>query len=150
MNDNGNATEAPGRTTTGESFAMVPESLVYDPRIGYRAKVVYAALVRHRNSETGVCRPGFKRLSELLKCSTDSVGRDVRELAAAGYLEVERGHGASRATNSYRFPLDPQNRTRAGLADSQNRTPAGSKTAPLRSKRELLNESPFKRIGGLL
>lgn len=66
-------------------------------------RLVLIALANHANSETGECRPGYRRIAHEARVSTSTVGRAVRRLAALGEVViVERGKG--HGTTKYRLP----------------------------------------------
>lgn len=127
-------------------FAMVPESLL--AAVSPRAVVLYALLDRYLG-ENDRAWPARQTMADRLGCSADTVDRAVAELVDAGYLEVESGKGDG-TPNRYLLRDRPRLSTDGGEpgegcrndAAPPCRTDAAPGTAPVRHKREPLNEIP--------
>lgn len=71
----------------GEAFAIIPETILYST-VSSNAVRLYGVFARHADPE-GRAYPGLKRLSELLRCSEDTVRRAKKELTDAGFIRCE-------------------------------------------------------------
>lgn len=76
------------RVTAETKFAVLPEWLLYAD-IGDAAVRLYAVLARHADRE-GRSHPSRGRLAELMRCSTKTVDRALKDLVAVGAVEVEK------------------------------------------------------------
>lgn len=83
------APRRPRLTTDSGPFALVPRELLRAD-LSDGAVRLYAVLADHADRETGVCWPGRRRLGEIMGCSKPTVDRRVKELEAAGWVDVER------------------------------------------------------------
>jgi hypothetical protein len=83
-----------------QRFAIVPEWML-DADVSDTAFRLYAVLARYGNT-SGVRMPGRALLARRLRKSVDTVDRAIRELSAAGVLDVERRQDGNRhLTNRY-------------------------------------------------
>jgi DNA-binding transcriptional MocR family regulator len=88
------------KVTTETKFAIVPEWLVY-AEVSDVAVRLYAVLARHAD-QNGRSHPSRSRLAELMRCSTKTVDRAAKELAALGALDVnDRFRGKAQTSNEW-------------------------------------------------
>jgi hypothetical protein len=76
------------RITAEPKFAIVPEWLLYAD-VGDSSVRLYAVLARHADKD-GRSHPSRGRLAELMRCSTKTIDRAMRELEELGAVEVQR------------------------------------------------------------
>jgi len=74
-------------------FAMLPNSLVFDERIGRSALLVYWALTVHLFKGKDYCFPKIETIAEETRCDRGTVSRAIKELKDAKYLIVESRPG---------------------------------------------------------
>jgi hypothetical protein len=137
------AGERVGRRNRREApFVTIPVGLLEDDRIAPSLRrtcwAVYAALAKCRNEQTRRCNPSREKLAKIVGCSVGPVKAALRELERTSWIIRKRGHGATRATNSYTLhevaqrdtsdPLgdEPMGRVRAAqwvASDPQTRRP---------------------------
>ena len=80
-------------------FTQVPNFILRDDSLGIGAKVAYAMFL-HYTWHHDSCFPGQDRLAEHMGMSTSRVNEYVKELEAAGLIEItRRGQGR---TNLYK------------------------------------------------
>ena len=105
-----------GELAAEQRFAVVPEWML-DADVSDAAFRLYAVLARYGNT-SGVRMPGRALLARRLRKSVDTVDRALRELTAAGVLEVERRHDGNRhLTNRYHLrTVDPASSSRTDAA----------------------------------
>jgi hypothetical protein len=88
------------RVTAETKFAIVPEWLVY-AEVSDVAVRLYAVLARHAD-QNGRSHPSRSRLAELMRCSTKTVDRAAKELAALGALDIhDRFRGKAQTSNEW-------------------------------------------------
>lgn len=87
-------------------FGMVPGELFDHPWLTKNARLVYAALTRHRNRDTGVCKPSIDTLESYTRLSRRAVTSAIRELAAFGCVVVHQRRRGTKQRNHYTLP-DP-------------------------------------------
>jgi hypothetical protein len=86
-------------------FTMVPNFILTNTKITTNAKLAYAMLLKYA-WEKDYCYPGQKKLADDMGVNERSTRNHLKELEAAGYLEVvQRGLGK---TNLYRLHLTVQ------------------------------------------
>lgn len=123
-------------------FAMVPEDLL-DAELTDRAVRLYALLDRYAGTVEGAW-PSRPTLAARLRCSVDSVDRAIAELLAAGWLVLLEARGHLGRTNRYGLADRPQPVDNPGddapLELRPLRTGAAPPSAPVRPKREEVNE----------
>lgn len=79
-------------------FTQVPNFLLKDPTISANGKVVYSMLLSYAWTNNMVF-PGQERMAQDIGTSQPTIARAIKELEAAGLLEVQRrGQGK---TNLY-------------------------------------------------
>ena len=83
----------PGKINTS-AFTWVPDDLLEDPDISWRAIAAYLALRYHCKTKEAAF-PGQKRRAEMLRLSPDLIQRGLNELREKGLLEVEKNPGRS-------------------------------------------------------
>ena len=83
----------PGKINTS-AFTWVPDDLLEDPDISWRAIAAYLALRYHCKTKEAAF-PGQKRMAEMLRLSPDLIQRGLNELREKGLLEVEKNPGRS-------------------------------------------------------
>ena len=88
-----------GSRAKRDAFAMVPQSVLYDPRLSANAVRVYGVLTRHANDD-GACWPSQARVGELAHLRRTATSDAIGELVDAGHVTVER-RGRT-LTNIYR------------------------------------------------
>jgi hypothetical protein len=113
-----------------QRFAVVPEWML-DAEVSDAAFRLYAVLARYGNT-SGVRMPGRALLARRLRKSVDTVDRALRELTAAGVLEIERRQDRNRhLTNRYHLRTnDPASSGRTAAA-----TPAADEQSPCAGSR---------------
>lgn len=138
----------------GDAFAIVPERVI-DADVSDRAVRLYALLDRYAGAD-GHAYPSRATLARRLRCSPDTVDRAVRELEAAGLVDVERRRledGRGLTSNRYHLAARSRLPSRTGAASSQqgrghpgrngagspSRTGAAEKES--HSEREMVNET---------
>lgn len=103
---------------------------------------VMMILAYHHHSKTGRCFPSYERMAEETGLAKSSVTRGVKELAAAGLIEVVKGRraGTFNAPNSYKLLflthqklLTPKDR-RSSADDVPTTRPDREPTSTLRSE----------------
>ena len=138
----------PGSLAVEEQrFAVVPEWII-DADISDGAFRAYALLLRYGN--TSGCRmPSRALLARRLHRSVDSVDRAMRELGAAGIVQVEHRHdGRQNLTNRYYVrtsrPLPRTASSEGGRnsAATPGRRSAARVAADLRPNPEVLTDKP--------
>jgi len=99
-----------------DRFAMIPETLLYDPKISSNAKVVYCVLHRHGNDPEN-CYPGHARIGRLMGASKRSVPAWIIELEQAGWVErfPRVKADGSPDSNGYRLYSTPRASTGSGV-----------------------------------
>lgn len=110
----------------GDSFAVVPEGVLYAPGISCTAKILWAIFQRHADHE-GRCYPSLARLAELMGVSKDTVGRAKKELADSGLIATKERFDASGRRTSDDVFLRGAHRKSAGVpprTDAVTRTKA--------------------------
>src|SRR5690606_38090139 len=105
-----------------ERYALIPESLLYDPSIPAEAVRLYGVLRRH-GSDPANCFPSHRRLAELVGRSARSVPAWLRSLEDAGWIErVPRVSPEGDPTsNGYRVFSVPRRAQQRGVR-AQERT----------------------------
>jgi hypothetical protein len=73
-----------------EFVCRIPASLVKDPSLSPRAKLLYLALAAHADARTGRAYLSLKRLDGLLGCGRRARERAQRELVELNWLRLER------------------------------------------------------------
>lgn len=140
------------------NYAILPQALLYSD-LSAHAKVIYAALVRH-GTDSESCFPSYRRLGELVRCSSSTAKRAVVELEDAGWVErvarqTARGDADSNGFQVYSAPQEVRSQVTPPPVRS-DRTPGQERPDPpvtgdptLRSRvtgeREQLNESKGTR-----
>ncbi len=81
------------------------EAAVRTPAPSNAAWQVRMILAYHHNAQTGRCFPSYERMAEETGLAKSSVVRGIKELAAAGQIEVVKGRraGTFNAPNSYKL-----------------------------------------------
>lgn len=74
-------------------FAMLPNSLLFDARIGRSALLVFWVLTVHLFKGKEYCFPKIDTIAKETRCDRRTVSRAVKELKDAGYLTVESRPG---------------------------------------------------------
>lgn len=74
-------------------FAMLPNSLIFNEKVGRSAMLVYWALTVHLFRGKEYCFPKIGTLAEETRCDRRTVSRAIKELKDAGYLKVESRPG---------------------------------------------------------
>jgi hypothetical protein len=142
-----------------QRFAVVPEWML-DANVSDAAFRLYAVLARYGNT-SGDRMPGRALLARRLRKSVDTVDRALRELTAAGELEIERRQDGNRhLTNRYHLrTIDPDSSSRIdaatpvtdqpprpaddrSFATTPRRTDAARVAAPLRPDPDVPTETP--------
>ena len=103
-------------------YGRLPEEVLSNPRIGFVAKAVYAALAMYRNGRTGQCNPRHAALCELLRVKETALKDALRALDNEG--EIVRHYEPGKQT-WYALPrLDNEAGAQAASSPS---TQAGSR-----------------------
>lgn len=71
----------------GDGFCVIPDAVLYAPRISANAKLLWGVYARHADAE-GRSYPSRSRLAALLSVSEDTVKRAKKELVDAGLVSV--------------------------------------------------------------
>ena len=74
-------------------FAMLPNSLIFDERVGRSGLLVFWALTIHLFSGKDYCFPSRQTLAKETRLSPRSIPRAIKELTVAKYLIVESKPG---------------------------------------------------------
>ncbi|WP_261165761.1 helix-turn-helix domain-containing protein [Microbacterium sp. Marseille-Q6965] len=72
------------------NFTMLPHWLLDDSDLSLHELVVYMALLRFRDPETGKCWPGFTTIADRARVSRKTVQRVIPKLEARGMIRVRR------------------------------------------------------------
>jgi hypothetical protein len=89
------------KVTADSYFAIVPEWILDSTYISDRGVRVFAVLSRYADQE-GHAHPSRTTLANRCFCSVDSVDRALKELEAAGAVEVKRRiENGAYVTNEY-------------------------------------------------
>ena len=70
-------------------FVCLPDAAVWQ-QISSHAKVLFAALIAHKNRKTGLCNPALNTLAERLGKSLSTIRRALAQLVRAGMILVHR------------------------------------------------------------
>ena len=122
-------------------FAMVPEALLYDTRLSVGARLLYAVLDRHADSDNGSCWPGVERLAYKLGVLVETARKFRRELEAHGWLvnNGQRLTGGQFRSNAYVLLERPEGAEKPLTVEPASVEPAS--VEPITNERRL-NESP--------
>ena len=131
----------PGKINTS-AFTWVPDDLLEDPDISWRAIAAYLALRYHCKTKEAAF-PGQKRMADMLRLSPDLIQRGLNELREKGLLEVEKNPGRS---NTYY--LWPTRRSQRQGHRSQRQGVTADSGTNEKKQREESNSDP-KRIDPL-
>lgn len=71
-------------------FVCLPDAAICHPGLSSHAKILFAALLSHRNWKSGLCNPGLKTLAQELGKSLSTIRRALAQLARAGMVLVNR------------------------------------------------------------
>ena len=143
--------------------AFLPFWVLQDhlPRLSKSATKVYLALLQHADFETHSCFPSYDRLQQVSGAARATVTKGLRELAAAGLIQISQG--SRRRSQTYLLAQDPD---QAELWASQYVAPTPKKQraktpllpfpaatnptaeAPSSSKTELLSSSNSELLSG--
>jgi len=82
-----------------EGFVMLPHALLFDPRAGLPALMVFWVLTAHMFRGKEYCFPSITTLEEETRLSRHTVIKGIKSLEEMGYLKIERGGG--RKTSRY-------------------------------------------------
>lgn len=74
-------------------FAMLPNSLIFDDKIGKASLLVFQALTIHLFQGKDYCFPSRKTLSKETRLSARTITRAIKELRDNHYLFVESKAG---------------------------------------------------------
>lgn len=92
---------------TRHGFTQIPNVALVNRELGVGAKLAYAMLLKYAWTD-GACFPGQQRLAADMGAGERSVRTYLKELEAAGYLEItQRGLGK---TNFYKLHLTVKKR----------------------------------------
>jgi len=82
-------------------FAMLPHTLLFDPRAKLPALMVFWILTVHMFRGKNKCFPSLKTLEEETRLSRNTVLKGIRILKEMGYLQVEGGKKTGKPNNYY-------------------------------------------------
>lgn len=119
------------RTAAGaHRFGIVDASVIEDPTVTVRAKVVYTLLAVHAD-KAGQSTPGRRRMATMLDVSLDTIDRALADLRAAGILtwEQRRGSGDRLLSNEYTLHHNGAPRALRGAAAAFRDTPPSRTSA---------------------
>ena len=96
-------------------FTQVPNFILRDPNIGLGAKVAYSMFL-HFAWNNDSCFPGQDRLASHMGMSVSRVNEYIKELEAAGLIEIKRrGQGK---TNLYKVNFVVKGKRKPGTSKS--------------------------------
>ncbi len=107
-------------------YSKIPDSAVFDQRLGAAALRVLAALGTYANKE-GWCWPSQGTLAKRLGISRQAVGRAIKQLAALGYIRSQGQYNQrtqARVQNRYQVRYDvpvPATDTASQVAEGATR-----------------------------
>lgn len=87
--------------TSLNRFAIVPEWLLYHPKLSNTAKCIYMTLIRHAR-EKDSCFPGQERIGKLLCISRKTIYTELQKLKEVGLIEIKSDSaGRHKTLNTY-------------------------------------------------
>lgn len=107
-----------------ETWAKLPEALLYDTEISDKAIRIFGCLYRH-GVTPGSCYPGKKRIAECIGGSARSVDRPLLRLLEKGWIRRYKRwtKAGMRAANGYALALDPARAKRNASTFERNPEP---------------------------
>jgi len=102
----------------GTRFAIVPETLLFDPSLSNTDKVIIMALALHHNYQFGTCTPSRETLSKICGLSLNKISEATGRLKKLGWLDTQR-----RGSTSSQFILKDPNFTIEDIELSAKNTP---------------------------
>lgn len=86
-----------------ERHVQLPNRMTEGCQLNPKDLLVYLAIKRHYNSETGQCNPGYRLLGEETSASVNTVKKCINNLLESGYLtKVPCGRGFNYAFTDYK------------------------------------------------
>lgn len=131
-------------------FAMVPNWMVRDPRVGSKAMLVYLVLSSHAGRD-GISFPGQQLIADESGLSESSVKRGLAELRALGLIESWVVVTAMGRRNHYRLMVHTLPRDEVKSEGGQVRVNPGSVHSdlsgefPVNREEEPIEEEPGRR-----
>jgi hypothetical protein len=125
-----------------EPFTRLAQRVGKDDQLAATARLLFAALDCHLDKHTGHCAPTLARLAGWMGRDRRTIRRALRQLEAAGYVEVDRSAGRR---NTYRLlPTGDKNVPSTG---DKNVPSTGDKNVPSTGDKNVPGSGPAYRIG---